>query len=254
MTAAAEEATTYGDFVSGLFQQRAVISGKPLVGDKTPFYIRYIPFLHRLFREVRFVHIIRDGRDVALSVLEWAHPGRGPGRYPLWDDEPVAVCALWWQWTIQEARAGAKDITGRYAEVRYEALSSQPREVLKSVLSFLDLPFAEDPLEFHRGRTRHEPGLRSKDAWLPPTPGLRDWRTQMPPRDAELFEALAGATLQELGYERASKHISPQVAAVAERCRSWWETDRVKRPRERRAGPGSLDTDRTAIGGGTKTA
>ena len=85
-------------------------------------------------------------------------------------------------------------------------------------------------LEFHRGRTRTDPGLSAKDAWLPPTTGLRDWRTDLAPADVELYEAIAGDLLSSLGYERASRTISPSVAARAERCRERWQADLAERP------------------------
>jgi hypothetical protein len=80
-------------------------------------------------------------------------------------------------------------------------------------------------LTYHEGKTRSKSGLSSKKAWLPPTPGLRDWRTQMAERDRELFQALAGDLLAELGYERSARRSSPEVATVADHCRRWWELE-----------------------------
>ena len=96
VSGAAAKARTYGEFVSALYFEFGRMHGKPLAGEKTPDYVRYLPLLHALFPWVRTVHIIRDGRDVTLSTLEWAPEDRGPGRYDLWREEPVAVCALWW--------------------------------------------------------------------------------------------------------------------------------------------------------------
>ncbi len=123
---------------------------------------------------------------------------------------------------------------GRYLEVRYESLVSSPRQTLGQVLSFLELPFSEEVLHFYRGRTRPEPGRDAKSAWLPPTPGLRDWRRDMGRGDVELFEAIAGDLLGELGYERAYDEISPEAAAIANRCIAWWKSDRGKRSASRK--------------------
>ena len=71
-------------------------------------------------------------------------------------------------------------------------------------------------LRFHEGRTRAEVGLSAKRAWLPPTPGLRGWRTEMREGDVEEFEAAAGDALQELGYALALPLPRPdRVADVA---------------------------------------
>ncbi len=58
-------------------------------------------------------------------------------------------------------------------------------------------------LRFYEGREKADFGLDAKKAWRPITPGLRDWRTQMPLDDTERFEAAAGNLLEELGYPRA---------------------------------------------------
>jgi hypothetical protein len=226
----AAAAQTYRDFVTALYSEHARLKGKPLAGDKTPDYARYLPFLHGLFPRARFIHIIRDGRDVALSGLEWAKMGKGPGRRALWREEPVAVCALWWRWQVTTGRTdGAALGRRRYHEIRYESLVARPEETLRSVAEFLDLPFDARMVAFHEGKSRSEPGLSAKKAWLPATPGLRDWRAQMAPRDVELFEAVAGDLLSELGYDRACPAISPQVAVVADRCQTWWEEDQARR-------------------------
>jgi hypothetical protein len=203
--------------------------GKPLAGEKMARYVTHLPQLTALFPWARIVHIIRDGRDVALSQLEWAHERRGPGRLALWRDEPVGVTALSWRWMVGTGRRdGAALGPARYHEVRYEELVDSPEAPLRRLTTFLDLPFAAEMLRYHEGRRRDDPGLTAKQAWLPPTPGLRDWRTQMRPRDLELFEAIAGDLLSDLGYDRAFDEISPAIAGVAERCERWWKAERER--------------------------
>jgi hypothetical protein len=58
-------------------------------------------------------------------------------------------------------------------------------------------------LRFYEGRTKAKKGLDAKKGWRPITPGLRDWRSQMPTEAVERFEAAAGDLLDELGYPRA---------------------------------------------------
>jgi hypothetical protein len=232
---AARQAATYSEFVSGLYSAVARMNGKPLAGEKTPDYVRNIPLLHALFPRARFVHIVRDGRDVALSALNWAKPDKGPGRSELWKEQPVAVCALWWRRMVSAgSRDGVPLGSGVYAQLSYEDLVADAEVLLRSASAFLGLEYSPEMLSYYRGRTRREPGLSTKRAWLPPTSGLRDWRSQMPASDVELFEAIAGDLLAELGYERAFETISPSVAAVAERCEAWWE-DEKERKRSKQA-------------------
>ncbi len=225
---AAANATTYSEFVSGVYRQCALLHGKALAGEKAPGYCRHLPHLHALFPWVRTIHLVRDGRDVALSVLDW---GKGPARLPLFGEEPVAACALWWRRDVTTAvRDGANLPPDRFHQVRYETLVCRPEQTLRTLADFLDLPFAAEMLTFHEGKTRDRPGRSAKAAWLPPTPGLRDWRAQMAERDLELFEAIAGDVLEEMGYERAIPTISPGIAEVAEHCRQRWKTDLETRP------------------------
>jgi hypothetical protein len=229
---AAAGSPDYRQFVSALYDELASLRGKPFAGEKTPDYARCLPLLHALFPWARTVHIIRDGRDVALSTLEWAKEDKGPGRLALWSEEPVGTCALWWKWQVGTGCAGGITLgRSRYRQVIYETLVADPEPTMRELSSFLDLPFASEMLMFHEGKVKQKPGLSAKAAWLPPTAGLRDWKQQMTPRDLELFEALAGDLLSALGYERSVTTISPGVAAVAGRCRQWWESEKGPLPK-----------------------
>jgi hypothetical protein len=221
---------TFSELVAALYDAFGRARGKLLAGEKTPRYVRYLPLLHALFPAARVVHIVRDGRDVALSTLDWARADRGPGRFRLWQDEPVAVCALSWRWHVSTGmRDGAVLGRERYLETRYEQLVAEPESALRAIAAFLELPYAAEMTEFHQGRTRADPGLSAKSAWLPPTLGLRDWRVQMPERDVELYEAIAGDLLARHGYERAFLTISDETAARAERARAAWHAELVER-------------------------
>lgn len=227
---AAANAHTYREFVSALYLEYGLLRKKPLAGEKTPDYVRRLPVLHALFPWARNVHIIRDGRDVALSAIEWVREDRGPGRLKPWWEEPVAVSALWWRWQVGAGRRdGGKLGPDLYREIKYEELISDPETRLRDLASFLGLPFSRSMLDYHVGKVRHEPGLSAKKAWLPPTQGLRDWRTRMSERNLELFEALAGDMLSELGYERDAGSPSPEVVAAADHIRRWWNSEMARR-------------------------
>ena len=224
---AAAASASYTDLVRELYTTYARQRGKELAGEKTPDYVKWLPRLHELFPAARSVHIVRDARDVTLSVLEWAHDGKGPSKLELWAEEPVAVCALWWRWQVQQGRRdGAALGPERYHELRYETLVARPEETLAGIAGFLGLPDAPEMAAYHVGRTTHRPGRSAKGNWLPPTSGLRDWRTAMRERDRALVEALAGDLLQELGYPPGVDAVPDEVAAVAARCARWWAARR----------------------------
>jgi hypothetical protein len=208
------------EFLEAFFGLYARQKNKPLVANKTPAYVHRIPALHGLWPEARFIHLIRDGRDVCLSVLNWNHAYRTAGRYITWAEDPVVTTALWWERKVRLGRQGGQALAPRlYCEIRYESLITGPAEVCDAMCGFLGLPYEQEMLRFHEGRTQHKPGLDAKNAWWPITPGLRDWRTQLPPLDTERFEATAGDLLDELGYPRAYPRPSAASRDHATRVR-----------------------------------
>ncbi len=180
----------------------AAREGKTLYGDKTPDHVLQIPELAKLFPEARFVHLIRDGRDVALANLDvpW-----GPATLP--------AAARYWRQRVSTGRqAGAALGPKRYLEVRYEELVADPSSVLHKVTEFLGLEFDPAMLRSDEAVRRQfamspDPSL-DKSLLLPVTKGLRDWRRDMSADDLAVFELIAGPLLEELGYPRAATSVS----------------------------------------------
>jgi hypothetical protein len=214
------EALPYPTFLRRVFGLYGKIKNKPLVGNKTPAYVRSIPTFHALWPDAKFVHIIRDGRDVCISILNWKKAERIVGRYASWEEDPVSTTALWWERKVRKAREdGAALGPGPYHETLYEDLVEDPERECKRLCEFLGVPYDDAMIRFHEGRERVKPGRSAKSAWLRVTSGLRDWRTQMCTGDVERFEAAAGDLLEELGYERAVPNPSSEVLEQAARIR-----------------------------------
>jgi hypothetical protein len=224
------EPTAYVTFLNGIFALYGKNKGKELVGNKTPAYVKGLSTLHGHWPAAKFVHLIRDGRDVCLSVLNWNHADRTAGRYSTWAEDPVSTIALWWKRKVGLGRQGGQRL-GRelYCEMRYESLVSQPTDECARLCTFLDVPYDAAMLRFHEGRTKTDPGLDAKQAWLPITPGLRDWKAQMALEDIERFEAAAGDLLDELGYPRAVSHPSPDIMKRASRIRDLFTQESYSR-------------------------
>ena len=151
-----------------------------------------------------FVHIVRDGRDVALSAMNWetgqaCRPLLHLGGGSVSDHRPLVG--------VEGAlgpEGGGSFREGLYHEVRYEDLIYQPGRECVSLWSF-SASLTMTPCSISRGQTRMDlPDRREQAAWLPVTTGLRCWRPQMPADDVERFEAAAGDLLDELGYPRAT--------------------------------------------------
>ena len=214
----------YAEFVRRLFDWYGEQRGKPLIGDKTPGYARYIPLLHKLFPQARFIHLLRDGRDTALSLLSWDRLHKTAGRLATFDEDPVTTTALFWEWLVRLGReTGSHLPQGLYMEVSYERLVDDTEPACREICEFLGIAFEPEMLEYHRGRQKPGRGLSAKKAWLPPTGKLRDWRHQMSGQELLLFEAACASLLTELGYEVRNRDVDPAVIAHALRLRQAFE-------------------------------
>jgi len=185
--------------------------GKPRWGEKTPAYVRRMEPIGELLGEARFVHLIRDGRDVALS-----RRARGMGV-----DKPMAKTANLWRKRIEGAREAARRLPGRYLELRYEDLVADPEPALRRVCELIELDYEPAMLAYHEGagerlaelgdlapvdaRAGRDAGERiaSHSLTARPPSGARSgaWRAEMSAEDAAEFEAVAGGLLRELGYD-----------------------------------------------------
>jgi hypothetical protein len=205
-------AATYADAMREVFALYADRHGKHRYAEKTPMNVIHIPFLARVFPEARFIHLIRDGRDVALSYLDTD-----------FGVDSVGEAAIYWRRFVQKGRRDGRRLGPRYREIRYEDLLADPETILRSLCAFVEIPYEPAMLTYHRqaerilGTTSHREHHESLR--LPPTRGLRDWRIQMDQRSLALFEALAGNVLDQVGYERGAGEKSTSVRVNASAAR-----------------------------------
>jgi len=176
------------DAVRAVFAAYAAAHGKPRYADKTPHYVSHLPLLADRFPEARFVHVVRDGRDVALSLLEVP-----------WGPDDLEGAALHWRRRVLEGRAAGLG-PARYRELRYEALVADPERELRGLAAWLELPYDPAMLDPARRPVAMPYPEHHHRVALAPTPGLRDWRREMSAADAARFQAVAGDALAELGY------------------------------------------------------
>jgi hypothetical protein len=216
---AAPGPTDFPDAVRRVFAHWAAARGKARYGDKFPGYVLRIDLLAGMFPEARFVHIVRDGRDVALSSMA------------IQDDDAVALALNWRSRLTAGREAGARLGDARYLEVRYEALVADPEPVVKGLCGFLDLSYVEAMLAFP-GREGGVPGKlaanpRHVRLAEPLSPGTTSWRREMDPADVAAFEAVAGDLLTECGYDRATDRPPASVRARAAWGQARWQLSRA---------------------------
>jgi hypothetical protein len=218
------EGMTTGEAISAVFEVYAEHEGKPRWGDKTPLYMQHLPMLERLFPDARWVHLVRDGRDAGLSFLSlpegfsgktWALP------------HTAAQFGARWRTEILAARKLGSHVGDRYRELRYEDLVTEPERELRQVCEHASLSWEPAMLE-HANAPDVASLPEHKNLAQPPTPGLRDWRTQMSREDALAFEQVAGDVLRSSDYELLEPGTSyptargrSELARFAALSRSW---------------------------------
>ena len=218
------EGMTTSEAITAIFETYAERQGKTRWGDKTPLYMQQLPLLERLFPDAVWIHLVRDGRDAALSFLElpegfsgktWAQP------------RTAAQFAARWRTEILAARKLGRHAGERYLELRYEDLVAEPERELRGVCEHASLTWEAGMLDHTRiSDTAHMPEHRNLAQ--PPTPGLRDWSSQMSREDALAFEEVAGDVLRGAGYELLEPGASYptsrgllELARFATLSRSW---------------------------------
>ncbi len=214
-------------------------SGKEIVGDKSPLNgAGVVAATAELLPDARIVHIVRDGRDVAVSAIHhrWNQHGsdpeviaRNPAEFAIRDDYraspeqflaagrslfgeagPERQARVWAEQTEAARAEGRKLGAGRYAEVTYESLLDDGAPTLLQLFGFLgaeaSVAVAERCLranDFRRGSAGREPGTEDSTAFL--RSGVAgDWQRVFTANDKDVFKRVAGATLIALGYARDS--------------------------------------------------
>jgi hypothetical protein len=195
-----------GAAIATVYAVYAEERGKVRWGDKTPMYMQNLRLLERLFPDALFVHLIRDGRDAALSFLSMP---KGLMTETWMQPRDVSAFAGQWRAEVKAAqRLGRRVGDRRYLEVRYEDLVGDVEQVLRHISTFARLSY-EHAMPDYAGNVDVSSKPHQQSLKRPPTTGLRDWRVQMSPEDVGAFDRVAGDLLAELGYE---SHERPGMA------------------------------------------
>lgn len=184
-------------FLDALYTRYAQQNQAYRWGDKTPIYASYISLLHQIFPEARFIHIIRDGRDAALSMLE---------KYAS-DEFHVDVYFAAWNWVrrIRAAQKAARQLPAQqYVEIRYEDLVADAAPIVRQLCTFLDLDFRPEMLMQHQLAQQQIPADSHFFANVrkPITQKkVGRWQNDLTERDQRLVQAVQRSLLTELDYD-----------------------------------------------------
>lgn len=167
-----------------------------------------------LFPEARFIHVVRDGRNVALSMRrasETWDPTMGVGL-------PIEFRAEAWRRQVENIRAHRDFLGDRYLEIRYEQMQADAVSAMRTLFDFSEIPYTDALLAQIRAKTEFDSydeavqrsGFRGGSR-------NRSWRGELTAREVIGFDRAAGDLLAELGYERAPRRLSSRLLARARR-------------------------------------
>jgi hypothetical protein len=248
--------STAGSALRACYRAYAARHGKRRWGDKTPGHVHCMERLADDLPEARFIHLIRDGRDVAASLrgLPFA-PGDGGIR---------AIAAAWRDTIARARRAGSR--LEHYIEVRYERLVAEPEATLRELCAFIELPFDPVMLRAHERAPERLAELRSallepdgsvrladgtvllSRTGRPPDPSrVGRWRQALSEHDLALFEERAGGALAAEGYEPSYSSLARTRAAVPRPARDTSSRMRIVVGTRALVGPGGTETSVTTV-------
>lgn len=190
-----KQGQTYQHFLAELVRQYAAKIEKPRARiwvDHTPTNLRDACILAKMFPGCRFIHLVRDGRGVAASVI------------PLdWGPNTIKAAAAWW--TSRLSHGFALELSlyqPRVARIHYEDLVLGPGNTLRRICEWLGVSFQPQMVE---GSGFVIPKYSSKQHRLignrPDPSRVDEWKRRLSQREIEIFESEVGDLLELLGYE-----------------------------------------------------
>ena len=198
-----------GDFLRIVMEEMAQSQGAQRWALYDPDSVLNIAQIRRELPDALFVHIIRDGRDIALSLMKME--GYRPLPWPR-RQRGLLETALYWDWTVNKGHQSGLRIPGDYIEVHYEELVTRPRAVLARLGDFLD-----HDLDYERiqrtslGRLRESNSSFRGDERETQNPVNR-WKERLSHAQVSAIEALIGSSLEKFGY---SVTVDPTERRIA---------------------------------------
>lgn len=177
---------TIAGIFDGIFSSFAKKQGKRCWCEKTPDHVQHVHLLSNIFPRARFIHLIRDGREVACSI------GRRQHRRP-------ELVIYRWKELVTTGQADGATLGDRYMELKYEDLTSGPRREMARICDFLSLAFDEHVLSSRMPQSPKRQGM-DKGELGAISANPTKWPEYFDSRTVRRLEQIGGATLESLGY------------------------------------------------------
>lgn len=195
------EASNGGDFIRIVMEQIANNQNAQRWAVYDPDNVLYMDRIKKEIPNALFLHIIRDGRDIALSLRKM-----GEFRPLPWNRKPgsLEATALYWEWMVKKGRQHGREIPEDYAEIHYEQLVQDPARAIAKLSTFLDQNLDHEHISAVRlGRLRDSNSSYKENEAEKASPVNR-WKQSLSVEQVSRLEALIGGCLRECGYELVS--------------------------------------------------
>jgi Sulfotransferase family len=188
-----------GDFLRIVMSEIASKQGVARWADTTPEHLLYLDRIKETIPDALIIHIIRDGRDVALSADKQEYIKRLP-----WDRKPSKMAAgLYWEWMVNRGRRDGRRLGDDYTEVKFEELVREPRETLARLGKFIAQELNYDRIRQVGIGSVSDPNTSFAGEPEGSFNPVGRWQSGYSTEELATFEGLVGRTLTETGYELA---------------------------------------------------
>ena len=183
-----------GDFLRLFMEGICRAQGLDRWAETTPVHVLHVPEIKATIPDALFIHVVRDGRDVAVSMMKqgWVKP------LP-WDREaPERAAGAFWAWVVDSGTRAGRGYERDFLRVRYEDLTSAPQPTLGVIATFIDQPLDYEQI------LRAGVGSVSKPNTSFPgqTASFHGrWKGELTEARARALEAMLAPVLERQGYE-----------------------------------------------------
>lgn len=189
-----------GDLLKTVMDRMAETQGVVRWADNTPAHVLYLSAIKACIPDALFIHVIRDGRDVAMSMNQMGWGWGGGYRIP-WDhSHGLLISALHWQWLVRRGREQGKEMGSDYCEIHYEDLLQRPKETIATISSFIGDELCLEQIESNAMGTLVIPNSSFGELQHKRNSYIGRWK-KLDALTAERLNFLIGPFLKELGYK-----------------------------------------------------
>lgn len=194
--------------INEIYRCYAKKKGKLIWGDKTPGYTPDIRVLNKIFPHAKYIHIVRDGRDVALSLIQknW-----GPSNFP--------IAIRFWREMVTLCHVQLSMLpSDRYIELRFEDLIKEPEDNLRAICSLLGIDYEEKMISDYSSEFSTLPdSVKTIHGNLQGRPSEEQcfkWKNVLDGPDQAIAYEIAGDLLDRQGYDVSVKRHKLKIVKV----------------------------------------